>query len=399
MKVKEVYLTMSTKEIQRLEVMEKLKSRLLTQKEASSVLGISTRQVKRIWHRYKRDGALGLVSQRRGKPSNHKMAPSVKEEAILLIREHYHDFHPTFAHEKLIEKHGLNFSVETLRQWMIEAKLWNRQRKKTVRIHQLRERRSCFGELVQLDGSPHDWFEGRAAYCCLLVLVDDATSALLELRFEPVETTDGYFRLIKSYFKQYGLPAAFYSDRHSIFRVNMAEAKTGDGNTQFSRAMKQLNIQLITANSPQAKGRVERANKTLQDRLIKEMRLRKINSIEDANAFLPEFIADFNERFAKEPKCDANAHRELHLEDEALGHILSHQEHRTLTKNLECSIDNVIYQINAQEQKYRLQNKKILVCKDDKAQVTLFHQNKKLNYKIYDKNNKPTPIEDSKTLN
>lgn len=391
-------ISMSHKEINRLEVMERLKTKQLKQREASHLLNLSVRQIKRLWSNYKQLGTLGLISKKRGKPSNHQLPEDTKAIALKLIQEKYADFGPTLAQEKLAECHQLKLSVETVRQIMMAGALWKAKNCKPKAIHQQRQRRSCFGELVQIDGSPHDWFEGRAEKCTLLVSIDDATSRLLSLRFEPCETTFGYFRLVQDYIKAYGCPAAFYSDKHSIFRVNIKEAESGTGETQFSRAMKQLDIALITANSPQAKGRVERANKTLQDRLIKEMRLRNINSMEEANAYLPEFMDDFNQRFAKPPKCDTNAHRELTFDDEALGHILSLQSNRILSKNLECSYNNAIYQIQAQDRKNRLQHTTINVCENMDGHITLFYKDSKLDYKVFDKQNQPRLIVDDKTL-
>lgn len=335
----------------------------------------------------------------RGRPSNHQLPEALKKEAIALVKRHYHDFGPTLACEYLLEQHQLSLSVETLRKMMVKEGLWRYRQRKDSRIHQQRERRPAFGELIQLDGSPHDWFEGRGPKCCLLVLIDDATSALLGLRFEETETTFGYFRLVESYAKEYGLPAAFYSDKHSIFRINLPDAKSGTGLSQFGRAMQDLDIELIHAHSPQAKGRVERVNRTLQDRLIKAMRLVGISSIEQGNAFCPGFIEDYNYRFAVAPKCEANAHRQLPHDDEALAHILSLHTTRTLSKNLECSVNNVIYQIQTQTHQRRLQHAKIVVKENRQGEVTLWHGQDCLEYKQYSKHEKMLMVEDSKTLN
>ncbi len=208
-----------------------------------------------------------------------------------LVRRHYVDFSPTFAHEKLTEVHHLAFSVETLRQWMIAAGLWLAKSRKKARVHQRRPRRPCVGELVQIDGSPHDWFEERAERCTLLVFIDDATSRLMALRFVPAETTQAYMETLRACLDQHGRPVALYSDKHSIFRVNHPEHE-GEV-TPFSRALKTLDIEPIHAHTPQAKGRVERASQTLQDRLVKELRLRHINDMGQANAFLPEFIETY----------------------------------------------------------------------------------------------------------
>ncbi len=187
--------------------------------------------------------------------------------------------------QKLAERDGKQINRETLRQWMTEGGLYKAKRAKQVRTHERRLRRACFGELVQIDGSPHDWFEDRGERCCLIVFIDDATSALITARFFPVETTDAYFETVKEHFKRYGMPMSYYSDRHSIFRINHPDCTGENKMSQFERAMSKLGIELINANSPQAKGRVDRMNKTLQDRLVKELRLEWISDIGTANRF------------------------------------------------------------------------------------------------------------------
>jgi transposase len=282
------HITMSQKEVDRLEVIQATVSKQILQSDAAAQLGLSVRQIKRLVKRYRQDGAAGLISGRRGKRPNNCIADRVREEALSLVRRNYADFTPTFAHEKLSEIHRLAFSVETLRQWMIADSIWKPKQRKKARVHQRRPRRPCLGELVQIDGSPHDWFEGRGERCTLIVFIDDATSRLMALRFVPAETTQAYMETLQGYLERNGRPVALYSDKHSIFRVNHPDH---EGNqTQFSRALKTLDIESIHANTPQAKGRVERANQTLQDRLVKEMRLRNMDDMECANAFLPEFI-------------------------------------------------------------------------------------------------------------
>jgi DNA-binding Lrp family transcriptional regulator len=292
-------LTMSQKEIKRLEILEKISAGKITQIEAAEILGISTRQIRRQQRKHEKEGAAALVSKKRGAPSNNQLATELKNTAIELIKIHYYDFGPTLVQEKLIEQHQLQISVESVRQLMMKEGLWKGKKKRAAAIHQMRSRRSCLGELVQIDGSPHAWFEDRGPVCCLLVFVDDATGKIMQLHFEENESTQGYFDATYQYVQQHGLPCAFYSDKHGIFRVNAKEAERGTGETQYSRALKTLDITLIHANSPQAKGRVENKNGTLQDRLVKELRLQQINDIESANAFLPRFIKDYNKRFAK----------------------------------------------------------------------------------------------------
>ena len=326
-------LQMSAKELNRLEVMQKLSERRMSQKEAGQILHLSTRQIKRLQRVYRQKGAAGLVSKHRGRKSNNRLAEEVKKQALNLLKTKYKGFGPTLAHEKLVEKDKLKLSDESVRQLMIAANLWKPRKAKKVVVHQLRERRACFGELIQIDGSEHDWFEGRADRCVLLVFIDDATGRLVQLRFVESESFFSYAQAAESYFKQYGKPVAFYSDKHSIFRVNVPSSGSGDALTQFGRAMLELDIEIICANTPQAKGRVERVIQTLQDRLPKEMRLRGIDSRAQGNAYLPEFLQDFNARFGEEPRSSVDAHRPLSAKED-LARILTWQETRTLSKNL-----------------------------------------------------------------
>ena len=378
--------------------MQRLKEKRLKQKEAAQMLGISTRQVKRLWRAYRKKGAQGLVRQRRGKPSNHRMDAGVAQQALDLIKEKYEDFGPTLAHEKLTEVHHLQLSRESVRRIMIAEGVWKPKHAKQPPAHQMRERRACFGELVQIDGSDHDWFEGRGAKCTLLVYIDDATGQLLELWFVPDETSFAYFEASRHYFECYGKPVAFYSDKHGIFRVNQEQTVgLGSGLTQFGRAMQELDIQIICANTPQAKGRVERANQTLQDRLVKELRLRGIADIDRANAFLPEFREDFNQRFAVQPRSTHDAHRPL-LKTENLDIVLTHQKTGTLSKNLTIQFNKVIYQIQSDRPDYTLRNASVTVCENANGVVTILYKLDPLAYTIYHKPIRQAEIVDTKTL-
>lgn len=223
----------------------------------------------------------------------------------------YKGFGSTLAHEKLVEREKLKLSDESVRKLMIAEGVWKPRKAKKAGVHQLRERRACFGELILIDGSPHDWFEGRADACVLLVFIDDATGIVVQLLFVESESFFSYCQAVEGYFQQYGKPVAFYSDKHGIFRVNVPSTGAGEALTQFGRAMQDLDIQLICANSPQAKGRVERVIQTLQDRLPKELSLRGISNRMDGKANLPEFIQDFNQRFAVESRSTVDAHRLL----------------------------------------------------------------------------------------
>ena len=391
-------LTMSNKEITRLEAMQRIKDKRLTQKEAARMLDLSVRQIKRLYQAYKAQGAGGLVSQRRGKPSNNRLDADTQQKAIDLIYEHYHDFGPTLAHEKLTEKHQLRISRESVRKLMIAEGMWKAKRAKQPSAHQMRERRACFGELVQIDGSDHDWFEGRGPKCTLLVYIDDATGQLVELWFVPDETFFAYCEASRHYFERYGKPVAFYSDKHGIFRVNQPRPLgQTSGLTQFGRAMQELDIQIVCANSPQAKGRVERANQTLQDRLVKELRLRGISDIQAANAYLPDFRDDFNRRFAVLPRSTHDAHRPL-LKTQNLDLILTHQKTGTLSKNLTVQFKHIIYQIQSDRPDYTLRNAQVTVCENATGDVTILYKNAPLPYSIYHQPARQAEVVDTKTL-
>ena len=287
-------LLMSRKELNRLGVMQRLSEKRMGQKEAGAILHLSTRQIKRLLKAYRQKGTAGLVSRHRGRKGNHRLSEEVKKRALNLLKTKYKGFGPTLAHEKLVEKEKLTLSDESVRKLMIEEDLWKPRKAKKVVVHQLRERRACFGELVQIDGSPHDWFEGRAESGVLLVFIDDATGQLVQLLFVKSESFFSYFQAAEGYFRRLGKPVAFYSDKNSIFRVNQPSAGTQPDLTQFGRAMLELDIEIICANTPQAKGRVERVIQTLQDRLPtpalaggarEEMRLGGINGPVQGNAY------------------------------------------------------------------------------------------------------------------
>jgi transposase len=389
---------MSNQEITRLEVMQRLKDKRLTQAEAAQMLGVSIRQVKRLWQAYCKHGAKGLVSGRRGKPSNNRLDAGITQQALDLIKEKYEDFGPTLAHEKLTEVHKLQLSRESVRRIMIEEEIWKPKHAKVPSAHQMRERRACFGELVQIDGSAHAWFEDRGEKCTLLVFIDDATGKLLELWFVPHESFFGYGEAARHSFDRNGKPVAFYSDKHGIFRVNQEQTiGLGSGLTQFGRAMQDLDIQIICASTPQAKGRVERANQTLQDRLVKELRLHGISDMAAGNAYLPEFRDDFNHRFAVEPRSTHDSHRPL-LKTENLELILSHQKTGTLSKNLTVQSNKVIYQIQSDRPDYALRNAQVTICENAKGEVTILYNHQPLAYTIFHKPTRQAEVVDTKTL-
>lgn len=267
---------------------------------------------------------------------------------------------------------------------MAAAGLWQTRKERRKRPQPPRARRACLGELVQIDGSDHEWFEGRGPRCTLLVYVDDATSRLMELRFVRSESTFDYFAATDSYLRKHGKPVVFYSDKASIFRVNKKDVKGGDGFTQFGRAMDDLNIDIICANTPAAKGRVERANQTLQDRLVKELRLRGISDREHGNAYLPEFMADYNRRFAREPLNPHDAHRPL-LAHEDLTRVFTWQEERRLTDNLTLHYKRVMYIVEEGPAADAARGKRVAVIESEDGSVRLEYRKQELTARAFAK--------------
>lgn len=329
---------MSERDLQRLEVLAEVTHRRRTVASAATVLTLSARQVRRLLAAFRSGGSGAIAHKARGRPSNNKIAASARDQALELVRASYADFGPTLAAEVLAEHHGLRVSRETLRGWMIDAGLWLSRRQRR-RFHQPRLRREALGELVQIDGSEHRWFEDRADPCTLLVFIDDASSRLMQLRFVPSESAFAYFEALQGYLEAHGRPIAFYSDKHSVFRVNKQDVQRGQGMTQFGRALAELNIEILCASSSQAKGRVERANRTLQDRLVKELRLAEVSDLAAGNAFLPGFIERFNARFAVAPARPDDRHRPLNMAPERLRAILCRREQRYVGQQLTLSYD------------------------------------------------------------
>lgn len=307
-------IAMSTEEVRRLRVMNKVLDRQLSQAKAGELLSISERQVRRLVKRVREEGAKGLVHRNRGKPPPNKMSEEREDRIGLFIKENYYDFGPTLASEKLEERHGIRVSREKLRQIMILKGLWRVRRLKRE-VHQWRERKHYYGEMVQMDGSHHDWLEGRGPKMVLMGYVDDATGRAYG-RFYDYEGVYPAMDSFERYIRCYGLPVSFYLDKHSTYKTtrqpDLDELLRGESAaTQFERALKELGVKVIHANSPQAKGRIERAFGTLQDRLIKEMRLAGISTKEEANEFLEMYLPLYNKRFGKEPRKKADLHRRL----------------------------------------------------------------------------------------
>ncbi|WFU49072.1 ISNCY family transposase [Sinorhizobium terangae] len=377
-------ITMSQKELHRLELIQRIRGRSLTVVEAAALLRLSRSQVHRLLQAYDQAGADGLVSKKRGRPSNRRYSEDFRNLVLDLVREHYLDFGPTLAAEKLLERHRIAVSKETLRQWMMEAGIWVSRRERKKRVFQPRGRRDCFGELVQIDGSLHRWFENRGPKCALLVYIDDATGKLLHLRFAGSENTFDYLHATKAYLQQWGKPIAFYSDKHGIFRTTHASKKDRtSGLTQFGRALYELNIDIICANTPQAKGRVERANQTLQDRLVKELRLRGIDSIAAANAYAPEFMADFNRRFGKAPRNPKDMHRPF-AAHENLDGAMCRKEVRKLSQSLTLRYDKVMFILDPTDLATALAGKKLIVCDYPDGRLEITHEGTSLPYRAFD---------------
>ena len=332
------WISMSERDLKRIEVLSDVRTGRRTVAAAAAVLALSERQAYRLLAKYELDGGSGLIHKARGRTSNRSTNEGVRRYAVELVKTRYADFGPTLATEVLLDKHQLRVGKETLRRWLMAEGLWlSRTQRRT--FHQPRLRRESYGELIQIDGSDHRWFENRGDPCTLLVFIDDATSKLMQLRFVPSESTDSYFAALDGYLTTHGCPTAFYSDKHTVFRVNKPDAKGGQGMTQFGRALAELNIEILCANSSQAKGRVERANRTLQDRLVKELRLADICDMQAGNVFLPEFMERFNQKFALSAAKPDNLHRKLNVQASRLTDILCHREQRHVSQQLSLAYD------------------------------------------------------------
>jgi hypothetical protein len=317
-----------------------------TQAEAARLLKLSVRQVRRLQRRLESEGDGAVVHRLRGQPSNRRLEEAVKAQVLRVYREQYAGFGPTLAAEKLAETHGLAVAKETLRQWLLAEGLWSRQRRRD-RHRSRRQRRSCFGEMVQADASDHDWLEGRGPRLALVGMIDDATSRVVA-RFHAAETTEAYMDVLWRWVKQHGRPVSWYTDGHSIFR---AESKLLGADepvsvpTQFSRALEELGIELILAKSPQAKGRIERLWNTAQDRLVKELRLAGVCTPEQANEVLEKtFLPWFNRHCVVKPGSVNDAHRPPGAKLD-LAAILSHQQTRTVANDYTIRFENQAYQL------------------------------------------------------
>ena len=344
----EEILKMSNREIDRLKVVHEVLEKRLKQKQAAQQLNLSARQIIRLCKRVRRQGNKGIIHPLRGQASNHQLDPKLKERAINRVKERYPDFGPTFANEKLALD-GIHLSTTALRTLMIQEGLWNSKPYRP--FHRAwRQPRSCIGELIQLDGSDHDWFESRAPRCVLIAYIDDATSQILYMEFVNVEDTLTLMRTTKTYLEKHGRPFAFYVDRDSVYKTTRhpsleEQLENKQAQTQFERAMNELGIRIIPAYSPQAKGRVERTFRTHQDRLVKELRLRGISDKKTANQFLwKEYMPQHNAKFARPPDKALNAHRPL-LKSHNLDSIFSIQVQRILTNDYTIKSRTQLFQL------------------------------------------------------
>ena len=370
-------LTMSSKETDRISILDQVLSRKLTVREASELLGISERQFYRIKIKYSSEGLKGLVHKSRGQPSNRGYSKSLKEKVISIYRKDYRDFGPTFFSEKLEEYHQIKINHETLRRWIRGSGhvIWHRKKRPHRRR---RERRVSIGDMLQFDGSHHDWFEGRGPKCCLLVCIDDASSKVY-MRFSPTESTKSVFEILKEYVKSKGIPRSIYVDRHSVYYEKEKQ-------TDFSRAMKKMDIQIIYAKSPQAKGRVERSNKTLQDRLVKEMRLRGISTIEQANRFLLEsFMEQYDEKFSSSDDL-ADIHRSVDSYD--LNNVFCYEQTRQVKNDYTISLNAQLIQLEVSENPLPRPKEYIIIRKYLDDSVHIFYNENELEYIVIKKKTK-----------
>lgn len=370
---------MSEKELHRAQVLDRWIDRRITARQARQDLGVCRSQSYNLRAAYARHGFEALVSKRRGKRSNRAYPASYRDYVVGLVRDNYPDFGPTFAAETLAKRHDVKVHPETLRQWMILDGLWmSRSERRRKQVHQPRHRRECYGELVQIDGSDHEWFEDRGPQCTLLVYIDDATGALMELRFVESESAFDYFRATRSYVERHGRPVAFYSDKHSVFYVAKKAGIAQRGLTQFGRAMEDLQIEVMCANTSQAKGRVERVNRTLQDRLVKALRLEGISDMEAANAFAQDFIDDFNAQFARPARNPKDLHRPA-PEVDILNRAFSWQVERRVTSNLTLQYNRLMFLLDPKS------CSDVVVHETPDGDISIRWQGRVLPYSLFDK--------------
>jgi len=371
-------IAMTQEELNRKTIIEQAQDKRITQREGAEKLSISERHFRRLLKGYRERGDINLVSGHRSKPSNNRIKTDQRDKIVKFMKDPiYTGFGPTLLNETLEQYTGICISKETLRQIMVEEGFHIPKKKSKKRIHPPRERRTRQGELIQIDGSYHAWLEERGPKACLLLFVDDATSSAVAARFVDRENYFSYGDLCKSYFRAAGTPVAFYSDKFSVFRVNSSAGVHKQAITQFSRALNTLGVELICANSPQAKGRVERANQTFQDRLVKEMRLQKINNYLDANKYLPVFLDSYNRKFSVLPRSTADAYAPLDPEID-LDFLFSIHDSRIISKDLLIHYNNHAYQILTDRPPQNLVGREVLTVEDEHGKLSAFLNHQKL---------------------
>jgi transposase len=371
---------MTEKDLSLYNLIIKTKERAMTQVKAAQLLGISDRHFRRLLKSYKEEGAEGLVSKKRGKPSNRRIKESIRAKIAEKAKTTYANCGPTFTWEKIVKEEKINVSLETVRKIMMEEGLWDSKKRRKLKVHQQRNRRSCEGELIQMDGSAHAWFEERAPKCCLLGFIDDATSKIKHLKLTEVEDTKSYLQSLKEYMEKHGKPTSFYSDRFSVFRVSKdKEGYRKLGLTQVGRALKELEVELICANSPQAKGRIERLFNTLQDRLVKEMRLKGVSSIEEGNKYLEEYIEEHNSFYGVQAEKKEDVHQVVSKKE--LEKAFCYKEDRRLSKNLEVSYEGRILQVQTKKEGYILRGAQVEVREELQGKIRIIYQGQELEYK------------------
>lgn len=371
---------MSGRERKRLLVLSQVGAGELRLQAAAELLGVSYRQMKRLWSRYQAEGDRGLVHGLRGKPANRQCGSSLRERALGRYKESYRDNGPTLAAENLAEE-GIEVSVTSLRRWLTQAGLW--QRKRARKQHRRRRaRKEFFGEMVQMDGSHHDWFESRREWAVLMVLIDDATGQI-DARFFEEETLEAALTMLQRYVSRHGLPGSVYVDRASIYRSDREPTEAEilaekEPKTQFGRAMDELSVRLILARSPQAKGRVERMNGTLQDRLVKSLRKCGISDLGTANEYLEsEFLASFNAKFSKPASQPTDVHRAVPKEVD-LARVLAVHEERVVQNDWTVRWQNGYLQLGRASDVQPKQ--RVQVCVQLDGRVRLFAGDRELSY-------------------
>ena len=358
------YLTMTNREINRHSIIKKLLDREINGTIAADLLKLSVRQIKRLKAKVKQLGVRALIHANRGKQGNRRIPDEEREKIASILKQKYPDFKPTFASEKLFENHNIKRDPKTIRQIMIEENLWSPRKKKKPEYHSWRKRKSCYGEMLQFDGSYHRWAENRAGEWCLLAAIDDATGIPAKAKFDTDEGTFPVFRFWKEYVEIHGKPHSIYLDKFSTYKMNQRVAiENHETQTQFQRAMNQLGIEPITAHSPQAKGRVERLFNTFQDRLVKEMRLKNISTVTEANRFLEEeFLPNYKTKYSVEPELKTNLHQQLNQKEKnKLNSIFSKQDTRFVRNDFTVSFNTQWHQL--------LKDQPVTVRKQDKILV------------------------------